>query len=106
MGGVSVTITMGFGTQMEHPRVSCDRSGESPLKGTRWVCCRDPRAARGRHTHDSFHRYKMIGQNYDLCAAEFAKLSVAEQAKYVAMTMPQASAEDFNGQKGNPELKA
>jgi len=70
---------------MEHPRVSCDKSGQSPVVGT---------------------RFKLMGANFDLCAAEFDKLNAAEKTQYFAISMPQASAEEVNGRPGNPELKA
>ena len=30
-------------------------------------------------------RYKLVGENYDLCATEYAKLSDEEKAKYEAI---------------------
>ena len=53
--------------QGSHPGVKCDRSGAYPIVGMR------------------FH---MIGQNYDLCQAEYDKLSAAEQGQYEAILPP------------------
>jgi len=52
-----------------HPGVSCDRSGQSPIVGTR------------------FH---LRGHNYDLCQAEFDKLPETEKKLYVALPPPPA----------------
>jgi len=68
---------------VEHPRVSCDASKQSPLTGV---------------------RYKKLGQNYDLCEAEFLKLPVDDRAQYIAVVLPQAT-EAYDNVKGNPELK-
>jgi len=51
--------TMGF-----HPGVQCDRSGMVPIIGT---------------------RYHLRGRNYDLCQAEFDKLSASEKLLYEAI---------------------
>ena len=53
-----------------HPGVTCDGSGECPLRGV---------------------RYHKIGKNYDLNAAEFAKLSPAEQLAYEVIERPGAA---------------
>ena len=44
-----------------HEGVGCDRSGACPIVGI---------------------RYSLRGHDYDLCAAEFAKLSETEQARF------------------------
>jgi len=67
-----------------HPRVSCDRSGQHPVVGI---------------------RYKKVGDNFDLCAAEFNKVAPTERAKYVAISVPQASTETIDDVQGNPALK-
>ena len=50
-----------------HPGVECDRSGMNPIVGMR------------------FH---LRGHNYDLCQAEYDKLSAAEQGQYEAIPPP------------------
>ncbi len=50
-----------------HRGITCDASGMSPIVGT---------------------RYWKLGENYDLCAAEFAKLNASEQTKYLAIEHP------------------
>jgi len=57
------TPTHPFG-QGFHPGVECDRSGMNPIVGMR------------------FH---LRGQNYDLCQAEYEKLSAAEKVQYEAI---------------------
>lgn len=44
-----------------HPEKQCDKSGQCPIIGT---------------------RYNLVGQDFDLCEAEYVKLSPKEQAKY------------------------
>lgn len=51
-----------------HPNVQCDRSGMCPIVGI---------------------RYKLRGHNYDLCQAEYDKLSDAEKLQYEAIPPPQ-----------------
>ena len=53
-----------------HPGVSCDRSGMEPIVGI---------------------RYNLIGQNYDLCEAEFEKLSAELKPLYRAIHPGQRS---------------
>jgi len=53
-----------------HLGVVCDRSGMSPLVGP---------------------RYHVLGNNYDLCEAEFDKLPEAERCLYVRIDQPGAS---------------
>merc|ERR1711871_1409102 len=43
------------------------------------------------------HRYKMKGQNYDLCEAEFLKLNPAQQAGFECITKSQHRAPSFFG---------
>ena len=50
-----------------HPGISCDRSGMMPIVGT---------------------RYHLTGYNYDLCQAEYDKLSADEKPQYEAMAPP------------------
>ena len=50
-----------------HPGISCDRSGMMPIVGT---------------------RYHLTGYNYDLCQAEYDKLSADEKSQYEAMAPP------------------
>jgi hypothetical protein len=50
-----------------HPGVECDRSGMIPIVGMR------------------FH---LLGHNYDLCQAEYDKLSAAEKGQYEAIPPP------------------
>ena len=50
-----------------HTHVSCDKSGMSPIVGV---------------------RYKKLGENFDLCEAEFAKLPAAERGAYMAVAIP------------------
>jgi len=50
-----------------HWGVMCDVSGQNPIVGK---------------------RFKKIGFNYDLCEAEFNKLSAAEKSKFVCITQP------------------
>eukprot|EP00945_MAST-04E_sp_MAST-4E-sp1_P000104 g104.t1 len=50
-----------------HEGITCDRSGMSPIIG---------------------NRYKKQGANYDLCEAEFAKLSDSEKKDYVKIERP------------------
>jgi hypothetical protein len=47
-----------------HHHISCDKSGMNPITGA---------------------RYHLAGVNYDLCEAEFNKLSEAEKAKFVVI---------------------
>jgi len=51
-----------------HPGVECDKSGMCPIVGT---------------------RYHLRGHNYDLCQAEYDKLSANEKQLYEAMPPPQ-----------------
>jgi len=44
-----------------HPGVRCDKTGMCPIRG---------------------NRYHLVGHDYDLCEAEYAKLSPEEQAKF------------------------
>ena len=53
--------------QGSHPGVSCDKSGQCPIVG--W-------------------RFKLTGQNYDLCEAEFNKLPDAEKRRYEKIAAP------------------
>ena len=57
------------GSAVAHVRVSCDKSGATPITGV---------------------RFKLLNKNYDLCAAEFEKLSPAEKQDYVAVKVPQS----------------
>merc|ERR1719364_65959 len=50
-----------------HPEVECDKTGQCPIVGT---------------------RYHLKGHNWDLCAAEYAKLSEAEKAQFEAIEPP------------------
>jgi len=50
-----------------HPHVTCDVSGMNPIVGP---------------------RFKKKGANYDLCEAEFAKLSLEEQAHFIRIDTP------------------
>jgi len=50
-----------------HPGVRCDRTGQSPILG---------------------NRYNLVGHNYDLCEAEFLKLSDKEKALYIQIPPP------------------
>eukprot|EP00320_Phaeocystis_rex_P019060 CAMPEP_0119055834 /NCGR_PEP_ID=MMETSP1178-20130426/469_1 /TAXON_ID=33656 /ORGANISM="unid sp, Strain CCMP2000" /LENGTH=658 /DNA_ID=CAMNT_0007036479 /DNA_START=67 /DNA_END=2043 /DNA_ORIENTATION=+ len=50
-----------------HPEVECDKTGQCPIIGTR------------------FH---LKGHNWDLCAAEFAKLPESEKAQFEAIEPP------------------
>jgi hypothetical protein len=50
-----------------HPGVECDRSGMKPIVGM---------------------RYHLRGHNYDLCQAEYDKLSAGEKGLYEAITPP------------------
>ena len=50
-----------------HPNVTCDKSGMCPIIGL---------------------RFNLIGQDYDLCEAEFDKLEPAEQARYERIEPP------------------
>lgn len=50
-----------------HPGVTCDRTGMSPIVGV---------------------RYKLDGENYDVCEAEFLKMDAAEQANYTRIPPP------------------
>lgn len=50
-----------------HLEVECDKSGMCPIVGT---------------------RYRLTGHNWDLCAAELAKLPEVEQAQYEAIGPP------------------
>ena len=56
----------------KHLFVSCDKSGESPVLGV---------------------RYKQIGANYDLCAAEFEKLTPSEKKSFLAIGIPQTNSQ-------------
>lgn len=62
-----------------HPGVECDRSGMIPIVGMR------------------FH---MLGHNYDLCQAEYDKLSAAEKGQYEAI--PPAVGGFMGGADGAP----
>jgi len=55
-----------------HLFVSCDKSGQNPIKGS---------------------RYKQIGANYDLCAAEYQKLSKSEQKGFISMAVAQTNSQ-------------
>ena len=57
--------------QGSHPGVSCDKSGQCPIVG--W-------------------RFKLTGQNYDLCEAEFNKLPDAEKRRYEKIAAPDSVA--------------
>ena len=50
-----------------HPEVECDKTGQCPIVGT---------------------RYHLKGHNWDLCAAEYAKLPEAEKAQFEAIEPP------------------
>lgn len=50
-----------------HPEVECDKTGQCPIVGT---------------------RYHLKGHNWDLCAAEYAKLPQAEKAQFEAIEPP------------------
>ena len=55
------------GSSASHPGVTCDRTGQSPIVGV---------------------RYKLRDENYDVCAAEFAKMGEAERATYDRIEPP------------------
>merc|ERR1719424_1176110 len=50
-----------------HPGVTCDRTGMSPILGD---------------------RYKLDGENYDVCEAEYLKMDAAERATYTRIAPP------------------
>jgi len=50
-----------------HPEVECDKTGQCPIVGT---------------------RFRLKGHNWDLCAAEFAKLPEAEKVQFEAIEPP------------------
>jgi len=50
-----------------HPEVECDKTGQCPIVGT---------------------RFSLKGHNWDLCAAEFAKLPEAEKLQFEAIEPP------------------
>ena len=50
-----------------HPGVACDKTGQCPIIG--W-------------------RFHLIGEDYDLCEAEFSKLPDAEKANYEKIAPP------------------
>ena len=50
-----------------HPEVECDKTGQCPIVGT---------------------RFSLKGHNWDLCAAEFAKLPEAEKVQFEAIEPP------------------
>eukprot|EP00041_Stephanoeca_diplocostata_P039594 m.1637149 g.1637149 ORF g.1637149 m.1637149 type:complete len:659 (+) comp25531_c0_seq1:114-2090(+) len=58
------------GAQVEHHGIECDKSGMCPIIGC---------------------RYKKIGCDYDLCEAEFQKLTSSEKMSYVQITHPNAT---------------
>ena len=59
-----------------HPGVSCDRSGQAPIIGSR-------HKLREEHCDPVEHPL-----GYDLCAAEFTKLGLDEQGKYDTIPAP------------------
>jgi len=59
-----------------HYHYTCDESGVSPIVGLR------------------FHK---IGENFDLCVSEFAKLSEEEKRKYEIFNHPRATAIPYHG---------
>ena len=59
-----------------HVGVACDKSGMSPIMGD---------------------RYHLIGSNYDLCEAEFNKLSSTDQAKFEKIPVPVVAAPRCGG---------
>jgi len=59
----------GYGDPGVHPGVTCDKSGMNPIVGP---------------------RFNLHGHNYDLCEAEFLKLSPEEQSKFVRIEPPSA----------------
>lgn len=61
---------LGYGDVSCHPGVTCDKSGQSPIQG---------------------NRYNLKGHNYDLCEAEFLKLSAEERAAYIKIPPPFSS---------------
>ena len=61
----------GLGSRF-HPNFYCDRSGMNPIVGI---------------------RYHLRGQNYDICQAEYDKLSAREQSEYEAIPPPLAAFE-------------
>jgi len=50
-----------------HPGVTCDRTGMSPILGD---------------------RYKLDGENYDVCEAEYLEMDAAERATYTRIAPP------------------
>ena len=62
---------IGSSTQGCHPGISCDKSGQYPIIG--W-------------------RFKLTGQDYDLCEAEFNKLPDAEKERYQKIAPPDPDA--------------
>lgn len=65
-----VTIATDDDGLVTHPEVSCDVSDMYPLRGTRW------------------HK---IDEDFDLCQAEFDKLSETEKCKYERIEIPGAT---------------
>jgi hypothetical protein len=57
-----------FEDELVHTHVTCDISGMCPIRGI---------------------RYHKVGFDYDLCEAEFAKLTDSEKAKFEKITEPQ-----------------
>eukprot|EP00729_Bicosta_minor_P007175 gene7175-17692_t len=62
-----------------HRFVRCDKSGMNPIKGT---------------------RYHLAGANYDLCEAEFIKLSEEEKAKYTVINKPRSTPTPYKKAEG------
>ena len=56
-----------------HPGMACDRSGQCPIVG---------------------FRYHLVGEDFDLCQAEYNKLPEEEQARYEKIAPPTAAASE------------
>ena len=65
--GVPPASSYSFASPAIHHGISCDRSGMIPIVGV---------------------RYHLTGHNYDLCQAEYDKLSPTEKSQYEAIASP------------------
>lgn len=65
------------GDRIVHTGVTCDKTGACPIVG---------------------NRYNLIGQNYDLCEAEYLKLPAVEQAKFrkIAKPLPRGASQTMS----------
>ena len=70
------------GGQAVHFGVSCDKSGMCPIVGP---------------------RYKLKGQNYDLCEAEYNQLPPAERANFLKIEAPRPPGSDDGGESDDGE---